>query len=240
MHKIQKRAEPGHFSKWKAEYAAVHGRSPVYEDLANTREYGLLKKELVKEQGYICCYCQNRIGKSSKMDDCNIEHFKPRHPDRSLLTAEECEICENAQMDYRNMFASCLGRLQEDIDPCNHKKDNWYDFELCISPASDKINLLFGYHFNGKMIALNNNPYGNAMKDHLNLNTYILCEQRKAAFTAVLENEFDEDELLEDNTYILDTIADYGKMDRNGQYSPFCSMISYCLQEYFGNTLSAL
>ncbi len=37
--------------------------------------------------------------------DCDIEHFMPRHPDHRYLTRSECMICENAQMDYRNIMA---------------------------------------------------------------------------------------------------------------------------------------
>ena len=54
--------------------------------------------------------------------DCDIEHFMPRHPDKRYLTAVECAVCENAQLDYQNIMVSCKGEPQDWIAHCNHKK----------------------------------------------------------------------------------------------------------------------
>lgn len=166
------------------------------------------------------------------LTDCDVEHFKPRHPDKRMLTEEECEICRNAQLDYDNMFASCLGEELYMVDHCNHRKNNWYDFQYCVSPLSDKVGALFGFRLDGKMFSIHNNPCAEEMKKHLNLNTHILCEQRKEAYRTVVEIEFEEDELLEDDSYLSDTIAYYGKKDERGRYTPFFSMITYCMQNY--------
>lgn len=232
MHKILKRPEPQHFIDWKTHFRNNNGREPSYEDLAQSEEYARLKRELVEEQGYVCCYCEKEIGRNSSMRDCNIEHFMPRHPDAGLLSPDECGICRNAQMDYENMLASCLGEEQFSLDHCNHKKDNWYDFQYCISPIKDEIESIFGFRLNGKIFARGSNKSGEKMRQHLNLNTYALQEQRKKALDTVLEIEFDGD-LLMDPFYIADTIEYYTKMDENGKYTPFCSMIAYCLREYY-------
>ena len=96
--------------------------------------------------------------------------------------------CEAAQLDYANLFASCKGEGGESADHCNHKKDNWFCFASCISPADPRIRRLFGFGLDGTMFAVD--PIGQKMASHLNLNSYVLQEQRKAAFDMVLDVEF--------------------------------------------------
>lgn len=66
----------------------------------------------------------------------------------------------------------------------------------------------------------------------MNLNSDILKQQRRAAYITVLEQEFDEEELLQDEDYINDTIREYREM-REGKFYEFGSMIVYCLENFF-------
>ena len=226
MRQIKKNPEPGHFIKWKKDFKAFNGRDASYDDLKGTGEYVRLKESLIREQGYICCYCQRRIGRQPFFSDCDIEHFMPRHPDRRLLSAKECKICEDAQLDYDNLFASCKGEPGESADHCNHKKDNWFSFESCFSPADLKIEVIFVFGIDGRIFA--RNLAGQEIIKHLNLNSYVLEEQRKAAFDMVLELEFEDEDLLGDRDYVAAVIGDYESM-ADGEYAEFCSMIVYCL-----------
>lgn len=106
--------EPVRFTNWKNKVATLTGRIATYEDLKDY-EYFMLKKSLVEEQGFICCYCERRIGANKKLTDCDIEHFMPRNPDSSMPVAQQA-ICRAAQLDYFNMFASCEGELADSID----------------------------------------------------------------------------------------------------------------------------
>jgi phospho-2-dehydro-3-deoxyheptonate aldolase len=47
-----------------------------------------LRKILLDEQGYICCYCMSRIN----CENSKIEHFKPQSKYKEL------------QLDYKNLF----------------------------------------------------------------------------------------------------------------------------------------
>lgn len=230
MRRIKKNPEPGYLLNWKKNFKAVNGRDAEYEDLKGTSEYLRLKESLVKEQGYICCYCEKRIGKEPFSVDCDIEHFMPRHPDRRILSAKEWAVCRNAQLDYANLFASCKGEQGESADHCNHKKDNWFSFQSCISPTDPRIEGIFGFRLDGKIFV--RDPAGQEMARHLNLNSYVLKEQRKAAFDAVLDLEFEDEDLLGEGDYVAAVIEDYGTM-ANGEYAEFCSMITYCLGEYY-------
>lgn len=232
MRYIQKKAEPEFFKIWKQDFCQVYGNQPKYDDLKGTSTYVSLKKSLLEEQGYLCCYCEKRIGTNMYATDCDIEHFMPRHPDKRYLTAVECAVCENAQLDYQNIMVSCKGEPQDWIDHCNHKKDNWFDFKTCIAPTDKKIEELFGYSIDGKIYPIDGNQSGREMQEHMNLNSDILKRQRREAYITVLELEFDDEELLDDIVYINETIQEYRGMHQ-GKYYPFCSMITYCLEHFF-------
>lgn len=232
MRRIRKRSEPSHFRNWKQKFRDEHGKEPIYDDLIHTEEYGRLRKELLEEQGFICCYCEQQIG-GKIPNDCDIEHFMPRHPDKNTLSPEECGICSRAQLDYNNLLVSCKGEAAYSIDHCNHKKDNWFDFRLCVSPVTAEIEGLFGYRTNGKIFAVGSDERAEEMKKRLNLDTYVLQNKRKAAYDAVISIEFgDNYELWGDREYIADTIAFYSERDNSGKYAQFCSMITYCLEHY--------
>ena len=63
MKRIIKQEVPEWFETWKRNFETVNGRTAYYkEDFATEDEDGIirrrhLRKELVEEQGYICCYC---------------------------------------------------------------------------------------------------------------------------------------------------------------------------------------
>lgn len=177
MHRIRKKKTPQHLKDWIDEFRVNCGAEPTYDNLAQSEEYEKLKQELLIEQGYICCYCEKEVGVQPG-DGSNIEHFMPRHPDRRVLTPQECEICRNAQLDYENMFVSCIGELYDSADHCNYKKESWFDFQYCISPASADIEGIFGFRLNGKIFAIDNNQCAEKMKTYLNLDSYVLQKQR--------------------------------------------------------------
>ena len=230
MRQIKKNPEPCHFINWKVNFKTNSGRDAVYSDLCGTQEYYLLKKSLLEEQGYICCYCEKKIGLNRDLSDCDIEHFMTRNPNQRYLTNDECNQCRDAQLDYSNLLASCKGEEAYSADHCNHKKDNWFDFEKCISPTDNRINGMFGFRLSGKIFL--KNPLGIEMEKHLNLNSYILEEQRKAALDTVLDTEFLDEDLFADKEYVEAVAEEYDNI-QNGEYAEFCSMITYCLKEYY-------
>lgn len=68
MKHFVKNGEPALFSQWKA--SATDDWKPTYQDLRGD-EKEAVKESLMKEQGYICCYCERRLIDS----DSHIEHF---------------------------------------------------------------------------------------------------------------------------------------------------------------------
>jgi len=64
-----------------------------------------LRKALLEEQGYICCYCMTRIN----CHQSKIEHFNPQSK------------CRKEQITYKNLFISCRGNTQH-YKHCDTKK----------------------------------------------------------------------------------------------------------------------
>lgn len=78
-----------------------------------------LHDALLNEQGWICCYCNRRIGHASS----HLEHLRPRSkfPQHDL--------------SYDNLLASCQreDRRGEPLH-CGKLKADWYDEFLLVSP----------------------------------------------------------------------------------------------------------
>lgn len=81
---------------WK--YLDNDGRSSI----TNKAE---IKKSLLKEQGYICCYCGNRIIKDR--NSSHIEHLIPKS--KKDNAGNYVQLNKEKVYDYDNLLASCYG-----------------------------------------------------------------------------------------------------------------------------------
>ena len=75
------------------------GRFNTYSNKIGLSE---LREKLLKEQGYICCYCMSRINisNSSEIEKTKIEHYQPRDNSREI------------EVHYNNLYLACDGRKQ--------------------------------------------------------------------------------------------------------------------------------
>ncbi len=95
------------------------GIKPVYEGGLDSKEeykehFFKIRETLVKEQGYICCYCQQRINiEREKMPAMKLEHFKPK------------ELYQDLELNYTNLLAACKGYDQDKThcDSCKGGKE---------------------------------------------------------------------------------------------------------------------
>jgi len=89
MRPINKGSEPADFTQWKK--GESPDWNPGWDDLDGTAIKSTVKESLLREQGYVCCYCEQQVKKA----DSHIEHLESRHdfPQRSL--------------DYTNLLACC-------------------------------------------------------------------------------------------------------------------------------------
>jgi len=214
MKSIQKRQEPVEFIEWKA--LANQDWQPDWDNFQNPQK-AIVHKAILQEQGYICCYCEQRIEKNIS----HIEHFKPRetYPELSLV--------------YTNLLCSCPGWKEgKSTDPqehCGASKENWFDENLMISPLAQNCDEYFQYTPEGEIRANYALPEKKAKAadttiEHCQLNHAILIKRREEALDGLEELTQNEAQQL---------INHYRQHDNNNQYQAFCTAIIYYLSNYY-------
>ncbi|WP_286019158.1 HNH endonuclease family protein, partial [Candidatus Venteria ishoeyi] len=86
------------------------GTYKIYSDEVGTKE---LRLSLLKEQGYICCYCMSNISISieNEVEKTKIEHYKPRDSNKKHTELE---------LDFKNLYIACDGEKSH----CDTYQDN--------------------------------------------------------------------------------------------------------------------
>jgi uncharacterized protein (TIGR02646 family) len=170
-----------------------------------------LRNELVKEQHFICCYCNESI--KGEALDTKIDHFLPK------------EVHKEKTFVYENLFAACMGGENIPAKPkvlhCDSFKDGSDPSStLIISPLQDNVDLNFSYTENGEIKGIT--EIGKRTIEFLNLDCKRLNIRRKDAIEAYLYDEEIDFETSIDN--ILTPI--------DGKLEPFCMAIIFVLKCY--------
>lgn len=204
MKHIVKQSEPPVFSEWKA--MASDDWKPDYDDNFSGSVKRVVKKSLMAEQGYICCYCERRL----TGNDSHIEHFKPQSdPDVDSL-------------DYSNMLCSCQNRLKKgEPRHCGNLKGDWFDEKHLISPFNSSCEQRFIYTANGGIRPGNEDDKAafTTMKN-LGLDIPKLTDLRAKAIEPFLEADLTSDELKA-------FVTGYLQMTEEGMFGEFYTTILY-------------
>ncbi len=124
-----------------------------------------LKYALSKEQGYICCYCMQRITEKQM----SVEHYIPQsyHASSPLKPDEH----RRNDLNFLNMLASCNTGDRN----CSGLRGNIW---LRIDPRKKECEILVKFEKNGR--AYSNDPMiQTEINDVLHLNSDLLLENRK-------------------------------------------------------------
>lgn len=184
----------------------------------NARIKNLVKQNLLSEQGYICCYCGDRI----EFDGCtSIEHFKPKGlPEFQHLT-----------LDYNNLFASCDGgkgeRCEQGVNDeeklfplsCDPKKGNNV---IPVSPLDETFESLIQYNADGTITSIDQNGIGDIMISELGLDNPELINRRCAAIDVFI------DSLPEDLD--IPFWLNYLDSKEDDKFYPFCFAVKQVLE----------
>lgn len=203
---IQKLDEPVELINWKQEQQ-LSGVNYNYSSLQNPQKK-IVRETLLKEQGYICCYCCSRISETKS----HIEHFMPQS-----RTNDELSV------DYRNLHVSCGS---EGYWPkcCGNRRKNQ---EVPVSPLDKECESYFTYMSNGKITAVEDHHCQGDAKitiEVLGLNVYDLRKSREAAFETLIGLSDDDADLL---------FRSCLNRDSNEMFLPFCvAVVDYILQFY--------
>ena len=208
MKQIFKTKEPISLTTYRAGISKENLKNLEKFDTAPSNVKDELREKLLEEQGFICCYCMNRVeSRSSK-----IEHFKPR----SLFRVE--------QLDYTNLFVACLGG--QGFSPCEQSCDTkkGKDSLNYISLLSD-IEKSIEYKKNG-FIFSNNQDIDRELTEILNLNHNLLRNNRQEALNQLFS---DLKKRGWDVPTLKSTLEKYKHKNSKGKYRPYCEMIVYFL-----------
>ena len=218
MKKIVKTKELKSLTNYRSSIAKKDlEKNSIYEDFKyKSKEQCIenepesLRKQLLEEQGYICCYCMDRI-------DCNnskIEHFKPQTKYREL------------QIDYKNLFIACGGGegLESKKQFCDTKKG---EKELKYINLLSNIEKDIKYLKSSKeiTIASDNKYIDNELNSILNLNVSILSKSRRQKYNEVIKKL----KAKKYNISYVKRVLNYFKKKHNGKFEPYCEMVVYFL-----------
>lgn len=193
-------------------------KSHIYEDFPHKTKEDCdndisenLRKHLLEEQGYICCYCMSRIS----CQKSKIEHFKPQTKYRAF------------QIDYNNLFVACLGGEGQRgrVQFCDTKKGE--DEVSAINLLSNLEDDVF-YEKAGKdciVIGSTNSSIEDDINTIINLNATSLQKSRRETYDRVRQK-------LQQKKWAISAIRQtikYYQSKHNGKFEPYCQMIVYFL-----------
>lgn len=206
MRRIKKLNPPEWFVEWIKEYYMYHQDTVSYSDLPE-KERRRLRGSLIKEQGYICCYCMKRI----YTDSSHIEHFMPREKYKEYI------------FDYNNLFASCQGEdsIYMSLWHCDQSKDNWVDENMPRLTDYD-IEKTVHYKIDGSVEPyhkMNHQKYAleKLIIEKLGLNSPHLVRNRR---NAIMQSEIYDDADYNESDW-RSFIQYYDQM-HNGMYEEYC------------------
>lgn len=174
----------------------------------------VLHDALVKDQGYLCAYCMQRIHPDA--DHMKIDHWKAQ------------SLHRDQELDWRNMLGVCKGgegkahRLQH----CDSFRGNR---ALVINPQ-DHPEKYLSYTNQGEIRATRPDIQ-NDIDNALNLNLETLRRSRRQAWDAVhkgLERAGDQAFTL---AALQRKIQNLKQKDGAGRYRPFCEVMIYFLEK---------
>jgi len=208
MKYIVKGPEPQAFANWKA--SGNNNWHPIYDNLDRDTKKAV-KDALMDEQGYLCCYCERRL----TTDDSHIEHFKPQS-DESV-----------DPLDFSNMLCSCQSNVRQGKPlRCGHRKGDWFDDELLVSPLDPSCEGRFSFTGDGHIKPTKENDVAaEETIKRLGLDIGNLVESRAKAIEPFLDDTLAEEDLKR-------LVSGYLQKDNQGTYGEFWTTIRYLFGGY--------
>lgn len=191
MRYIAKGREPECLAAFKADAA----NAPTEEDFARhgARVWGRFRdkrdllRALLREQGWLCCYCQRRIAEpppTLPSEQCHVEHLLPRAHFPRLM------------FEHHNVAASCEeGDAEAPRTPlhCGAVKADWPTPDALpwfVSPVDPTCESSFRYTPDGRIQPTDDPLRASAARetiDRLQLDIKLLRAQRRAAIEPFLD-----------------------------------------------------
>lgn len=202
--------------KIKEPQSLLQHRLKKFSDYDNYQEKDELRACLLNEQGYICCYCMQRIS-AEKM---KIEHWQSQDKYSSL------------QLDYNNLLGACEGGQGSlsHLQHCDTKKGN---MEISINPLDNHRNCedVIKYLATGEIYS-EDKSIDRELNEILNLNVDTLVENRKQVLEIAIKQLKSEYSKGDWTAAILNKkIQQWSSKKKDGKYQPYCQIVIYYLKK---------
>ena len=190
-----------------------HGSTNVLDDYP---QKVALRKQLAKEQGYLCAYCMRRI--SLDFQATVIEHVKSqsRYP--------------KEQLDYNNLLLCCDGK-ENGIGSQDHCDESMKDDDIKYDPATHPcIETTIRYRRNGQIFS-DDPQWDSDLNAVLNLNAKRLCNNRKAVWEGI-HGWLAHDHGRRTRSQIEAKLASMYSRDQQERLPEYCGVMVYVLQKH--------
>ena len=210
MRHIRKGQEPKSLTDWKASQSTTP--NCYYECLQNP-EMRELRRELLQQQGYICCYCESRIDLSSS----HIEHLKP-----------QCDCTDAETVEFTNLLACCQGEGEISPKPehCGQKRGSQ---ALKITPLEPACVEAFAFTEDGQIFANSTQATQEAATSVIEVLGLNIRKLQRMRESAIQQNLMDFETFTDMERQKL--IQFYESANASGQYEEFCSAIAHVLKQ---------
>lgn len=187
--------------------------------------------QLIREQGYTCCYCGCRMPLSSTPHYV-VEHMFPlSEPKYSYQLA-----------DFFNLLVSCDGGMNDKVDEnksvqltrsnrlhCDKSKENSL---LPIKPTDPDVESHFRYNVDGTVTAANGTEEEINTIKILNLSSSPLLRSRRE--TAITSAVYDGNNILS-NDDLEKLLPFYETKDSDGKYQPYSFAVANFIHQLIGH-----
>ncbi|MCW3162466.1 retron system putative HNH endonuclease [Chryseobacterium oryctis] len=165
MKQIIKIQEPNSLIKHRA-------NQPAFYDGLSQEAKEELRKNLLTEQGHICCYCMKRIPENTS-PYMKVEHYKCQDYNADL------------QLTYSNLFGACAGGegKPKKLQTCDTQKGN-QSLTINLLTNAPNCETQIRYNANGE-ISSDNDEIDRQLNEVLNLNMQTLKDGRKEIYLSV-------------------------------------------------------
>jgi len=231
------------FEAWKEQYQLTEEdlkSSPIIENwknLSGKEKYefwgklsGKIKKDvrdsLVQEQGFICCYCQQKIDLN---ENTIIEHFIARdtQPEKMFDYNNILACCDGGDKERTTEKKQGIKKTQRTPLYCDREKSN---DSISISPLDENCESHFSYEFNADSLfvsIIGISTEGQDTIQKLNLDVDILKSERGKAVAGIL---FDENGDYISPEEAQNLIVAIKQRKANNQFEPFCVVLEHILK----------